>query len=503
MSRSTPWDWHAPLDGDLAIDGRDIDLEIARHGTFERAGGTTGWRPAHPDASLRAGFDGWSDGSAGTVTAWFCPLEAIGSRHATSDPDREANRRRSFPIVADAYPASRAGEATLAVEAWPRALCALEARAFNGHRGYLVDDVGGGEGTVVPADYRESERPRARVQVSGPPFRRGRWYHVGIGWDREAARIELYLNGELANAADGYAFDEPGDALYFGNLFVALADLRASDGLVGPEAVRKAYEADLERADRAVGDASDATHGTEPTPHAPDRDGYELRTSLSLTDPEEVASFTQLGPDSMPLAELRATPEGMLFETRDTWDVENLCTLWGPDSYEGDLLLECDVRVERDDGLALLAFDATTFDRGDVLDHRDFELTGSMKTHLFQMRNYWWEWLRHTPVVRRDRRDHVIAKGPYLSPPLGHNVVDVPEVDEWHTLTVHRSGHRIRCAIDGRCVLDARDPPFTGTGPTYNAGRIAIRHMQKTRVRYRDLKVWTRPAEGPDGDSTA
>lgn len=27
----------------------------------------------------------------------------------------------------------------------------------------------------------------------------------------------------------------------------------------------------------------------------------------------------------------------------------------------------------------------------------------------------------------------------------------------------------------------------------YTADRIAIRHMQKTRVRYRDLNVWTRP----------
>ena len=499
----TDWTWHAPLDGDFSIaDGTDDEVEnrsdvevgVARDGSFDRIGGRVGWRPEHPDAAVRVPFDGWSDASAGTVTAWFCPLEAVGSRHQTYDPDRSEPRSRLFPLIADTYPASRASEATLALEAWPRELTSLEARVFQGHRGYLPEDVGGGEGDVVPRDYREAERPKANIQIHAPSFRPGRWYHVGIGWDREAARLECYLNGELANSADGYAFDEPGDALYFGNPFVALADLRASDRLVGPDAVADAYEADTQRSDRTVGDVADALQGTPPTDMMADDQEYELETSLSLTDPEEVSQFTQFGPDSMPLKELRATPEGMLFETRDTWDVENLCTLWGPDRYEGDLLLQCDVRVERDDGLALLAFDATTFDRGDVLERRDFELTGSMKTHLFQLRNYWWEWMRHTPVVRHDRRSHVLAKGPYLAPPLDHNVADVPEVSEWHTLTINRTGDRIRCAVDGRCVHDARDPPFTGTGPTFNAGRIAIRHMQKTRIRYRDLEVWTRPA---------
>lgn len=508
MVSNTDWSWHAPLDGsvDLAESAEEVEIDVARTGTFEKRGGDVGWRPTHPDAALRVGFDGWSDAEAGTVTAWFCPLEHIGPQNPTRDPDR-GMRRSSFPIVTDSYPPAGDGssdstphtssditEPTLVLQAWGGPLNALEARAFHGHLGYLVRDIGKSRGEVVPRDYVEADRPRARVKLPAEPqFERDTWYHVGIGWDRERARIELYLNGELVNDADGYAFEELRDALYFGNPFVALADLRASNTLVGPEAVATAYETDREASSRQMTDVSDAVHGTDPTPMSVSRDGFDLQTTMSLTDPAEVASFTQFGPDSMPLAELRATPEGMLFETHDTWDVSNLCTLWGPDRYEGDLHLECDVRVERDNGLALLVFDATTFDRGDVLEHRDFEVTGHMKTHLSQIRNYWWEWLRLTPVQNDDHRDHALAKGPHLAPALAHNVLDEPTVNEWHTLTIRRTGDRIRCAIDDQCVLDARDPPFTGTGPPYNAGRIAIRHMQKTRVRYRDLKVWTRP----------
>lgn len=500
-----PWLWHLPLADDTEVLGPDdVTVSVARRGRLDAIGGRRAWHPTDPDATLTLPMDGWTDGEAGTVSAWFCPREPIGPRQATQDPDR-GRRDSSFPIVADTYPPERAqgddadvysrfarGQATLALVAWPRATAALEGRVFHGHSGYLPGDVGGPRAQVAPADTAEEERPRARVISSEPRFERGQWYHVALGWDRDAARIELYLNGELVNAADGYVFDEPGDTLYFGNPFIALADVSGSDRLVGPDAVAAAYEA-ATADDRRVDDVSAAIRGTESTPFDVDLSDFELQTDLPLTAPAEVDQFTQFGPDSMPLAALRATPEGMLFETRDTWDVENLCTLWGPDQYEGDLHLECDVRVERENGLALIAFDATTFQRGDVLAHRDFERTGSMKTHLFQLRNYWWEWLRLTPVVRTDRRDHVIAKGPHLAPVLDHNLADVPGVDQWHTLTIRREGERVRCAIDDRCLLDARDPPFTGTGPPYNVGRIAIRHMQKTRIRYRNLRVWTRP----------
>lgn len=65
----------------------------------------------------------------------------------------------------------------------------------------------------------------------------------------------------------------------------------------------------------------------------------------------------------------------------------------------------------------MVAFDATTFNRGDVPERRDFELPGSMKTHLFKMRNYWLG-MHHTSVVRHGRRDHAVANGPYLAPSL-------------------------------------------------------------------------------------
>lgn len=488
------WAWHAPLDGDFELAGEAnvADLEPARAHSFRVLGGSAAWRPEHPESAVRVGFDGWSDATAGTLTAWVSPLEGVGSWYPVATADVGQRGIARLPVVTDAYPPRRLAESTLALAVYPTPLIGLEARVARGRRGFLPEDIENGTNEFVP-DPGDAERPRARVLIHDLQLRRGYWYHVGLGWDIDRGRIELYLDGELANAAEGVAFDRPDDALYFGNPMVGLADLRASDRLLGPDVVAETYAADRDRTDRRIDPHTETfLHGSEPTPMTAEPADYTLQTEMSLTDPADVARWTPHGPDTTTLKQLRATPEGMLVETRDTWDVDNLCTLWGPDRYESDIHVEYEFRVERDDGLAIFVFDATTHDRGDVLDHRDYPATGSMKTIISNVRNYWWEYFRRTPPARDDASTHLLVKGPHHHPPLGHNVCEMPEPNTWHTLTVNKEQDRIRCAIDGRCVFDVEDSSGAGNGPSYNAGRIGLRHMQKTRVRYRNLRVHTR-----------
>jgi hypothetical protein len=60
----------------------------------------------------------------------------------------------------------------------------------------------------------------------------------------------------------------------------------------------------------------------------------------------------------------------------------------------------------------------------------------------------------------------------FVLPPLGNNICEMPEPNEWHTLTVNKEGNRIRCTINDRRVFDAEDSPGIGNSPSYNAGRI-------------------------------
>ena len=45
--------------------------------------------------------------------------------------------------------------------------------------------------------------------------------------------------------------------------------------------------------------------------------------------------------------------------------------------------------------------------------------------------------------------------------------------------------------LDGRWVFDVRDDPAIGAGPVLDYGRIGLRLMYQTRMRFRDLEVFT------------
>lgn len=164
----------------------------------------------------------------------------------------------------------------------------------------------------------------------------------------------------------------------------------------------------------------------------------------------------------------------------------------GPGNYEGDVLVECEFKLERPEGLALLIFNASTFDRADVIDHRNYDETGHMRTLLADVRAYWWVFHRKTPPTRKRDDTHILLKAPHSNPPLDDNIGNLADVGTWHTLTVGKEGDRIRGAIDDTVIVDADESDFPGNGPPLNTGRVGIRHMQKTRIRYRDLRVRTR-----------
>ncbi|MEB2364255.1 MAG: DUF1961 family protein [Bryobacterales bacterium] len=66
------------------------------------------------------------------------------------------------------------------------------------------------------------------------------------------------------------------------------------------------------------------------------------------------------------------------------------------------------------------------------------------------------------------------------------------EQDRWRRLRLVKAGERLHGSIDGRTVFDVHDVPFQNNGPVYSFGRIALRQMYKTKMRYRDLVVHSR-----------
>ena len=75
---------------------------------------------------------------------------------------------------------------------------------------------------------------------------------------------------------------------------------------------------------------------------------------------------------------------------------------------------------------------------------------------------------------------------------MGLAVIPSIEVNRWHALLFVKEGDRIRTAIDGQWVFDVRDDPLNNNGPVFNYGRVGLRLMYQTRMRFRDMKIWTR-----------
>jgi hypothetical protein len=53
-----------------------------------------------------------------------------------------------------------------------------------------------------------------------------------------------------------------------------------------------------------------------------------------------------------------------------------------------------------------------------------------------------------------------------------------------------KSGHRIHGSIDQKTVFDVMDDTSANNGPVLNYGRIGLRQMYDTAMRYRNLVVY-------------
>jgi hypothetical protein len=222
-----------------------------------------------------------------------------------------------------------------------------------------------------------------------------------------------------------------------------------------------------------------------------DKHEWALKDSYSFKKPGDLEGWKKQGPNKVPLPNLKTTRDGLLFETAKSLDPVNLCHIWSPKIYSGNgFLFEVDVRSEQPEGLALLVFLASGFHGQDfVLDH-GLAKTGHLGTICEGIiKNYHWEFLRRMPCNRKDLETQLLVKNPYKVG-LGSALVPVLETGQWYHLTFVKDGENFTLAINDNVIIEAVDSPFVGQGPSNYSGRLAIRHMQWTRITYRDLNVY-------------
>ena len=336
------------------------------------------------------------------------------------------------------------------------------------------------------------------VPVEHLPLIESKWYQLAFTWDKAASRFRIYVNGILSGTTQ-YPFkcEQANPSLYLGNSAMAFSDVEFYREELGGDEIAARYQgADMPKS-AAVDEELRSLFTVRPraavdwTPG----DGWVSKYQRSLTKAGDFDGWRQQGctSDRYRLKAKEITPQGLLIETPEEIAIETRVYFWSPDSFEGDLAVEYMFRPEKETGLALLVLQATGMHREDFITDHPPRTSGSMNTIITDnVRNYHWEYFRRAVDVRSDLGTQVLVKNPWLRP-LAMSTLPPVRVGEWHKLLFVQEGPRIRCGMDGKWVLDVVDEAFGHSGPVLNAGRIGLRLMYGSRMRFKDMRIWNKP----------
>ncbi len=469
-----------PLQGDFRSTPEN-GAEVSGPHRFVEVGGRVGYQPTSLGTRLRL-HSQVHQGDRGTIVLQVCPLEALGAAAPMSHILNKDPNAPEYGLIGDHFPV---GDIPSSVFCWYWRAVMHPQMIAKFKRGIAAG--GAADFSVTPY-----------VPVEHLPLHERTWYHLALTWDKPASRLLVYVNGVLC-ATTLYPFkcDEPNPELYLGNTAMVFGGVSFYDQALDGSAV-----AELAQAAGFGGSAVDEElrelflpqerpELEWPPAAAPD---WELRYQNDFTQPGALDGWEQQGCLEAPyqLKAREITPEGLLIQTPDEVHVETRMYLWSPMSFEGDLAVEYDFRPEQDTGLALLVVQASGMQREDfILDHPK-RTTGAMGTIISdRVRNYHWEYFRKSVDCRGDLGTHVLIKNPWRQP-LQMTTTPPLALHTWHRLQFVQEGARLRAAIDGRTVLDVTDHAFSNNGPVLNCGRIGLRLMYATRIRFRGLRVWNR-----------
>lgn len=449
------------------------DLNIKGEYRFVELSGRKGFQPT----SLRTQAyieTNMHQRETGTLTFWFSPMEDLdffspAGSTAKSNPDIYV-----FPLISDVFPGSKIENMNFGIF-WNPGDPQIMAKFSSGGIWTKMDH------TIPPF-----------VTIEKIPMREGHWYQMALTWNKRDKTIRLYVNGYLMaynnEAAD---FSESSDRLYLGCPMFALSDIEFLNEAVSPAQVKSQYRKGRSSANDRVDEqiAALVTPALGLRALSIDK-SWKKVFNCPFTNPEDLKGWScQTDPDWLDSTVFKCTPEGLLFKTPDKIDLKTRATLWGPRNFEGDQCLDVEFRLESPQGLALIIMCASGLAREDFIAENGLRMVGDMGPVLHDMRNYHWEFMRRVNVIRTDMETQSVYKNPW-GKHLYNGVYPKLQQGRWYKLRMIKLGSRIQGSLDGEVVFDVKDDAHTDTGPIYNFGRIAFRHMYQTTIRYRNLVVY-------------
>lgn len=410
----------------------------------------------------------------GTLSLWMSPIEDINKFPLVGSSENMVH----YPLISDHFPLYESDSCAFSLyysgNHYPRVIGRFTKGSFWGQMDY----------GLAPFVYAEDL-----------PLKKGQWYFFALTWDKPAGTLKMYINGELVgHNFSAKSFLRAGNRLYIGNPLMVLSNLKIQSDAADKSEIITAYQ-QLRPMSNTVSENTIreiVIPQTKPAisfkPDASWKKAYEC----SFTDPEEFKKWTfQTGDLYRNKFKLEITKDGLYFETPDIIHTESRGYLWCPVSVEGDQWIEYEFQLLSPKGLALIIMCASGLQGEDIINDHGLMKTGAMRDMLTNYRNYHWEYMRRVEAMRTDVETQYVAKNPWGK---GLYVGCIPRLDQnrWYKMQFIKKGNRLYGAIDGKTVFEIEDDPYDNNGPLFNSGRVVLRQMYHTIMRYRNFVIYTK-----------
>lgn len=414
------------------------------------------------------------NGDKGSLSLWMSPLEDMNKFPEVG----ESVSMLHYPLVSDYFPPNKTDSCSFSVYYqgyhYPRVIGRFTNGSFWGQM-----DFG-----LAPFVYAEEL-----------PLKKGQWYNFTITWDKPANVLKMYINGMLVgHNFSAKSFRKAGTSLYIGNPLMLISRLKIQPEVLSEQQVESSYQ-QLRPESNIVSENTIrevVTPQNKPAiPFKPDAT-WKKAYECSFTNPEEFKKWTfQTGDLYRDKFKLEVSKEGLYFETPNVIHRESRGYLWCPLSVEGDQWIEYEFQLVSPKGLALLIMCASGLQGEDIINDHGLKKTGAMQDMLINYRNYHWEYMRRVEAMRTDVETQYVHKNPWGK---GLYVGCVPrfEQNRWYKMQFIRKGNRLYGAIDGKTVFDVEENPYDNNGPLLNSGRVVLRQMYHTAMKYRNFVIYTK-----------
>jgi hypothetical protein len=404
----------------------------------------------------------------GSVSLWMSPLEDIDKSHSVAGS-------LVYPLISNKPQTIVDDSAQFSIyyqgTGYPRLIARFTDGSFWGQMDYGVS----------PFVYAESLK-----------LFKGQWYHVVVNWNKKENMLNMFINDELVgHNFSAKSFADAGDKLFIGNPLMVISNVSFKNKILSEQEIDKSY-ASLRPASNYVSDKMIKEVVTPVNKGAAMQldNSWKKVYACAFNKPDDLDAWTfQTGDQYRDKFTLNISADGLVWKTPDIIHTESRGYLWCPYYVEGDLCIEYEFQLVSPKGLALVIMCASGTRGEDIISDQGLKKTGSMADMNGNYRNYHWEYVRRVEAMRTDVETQYVNKNPW-GKSLFVGCTKRLEQNKWIKIRFMKTGKRISGEMDGRKIFDVEDTGFDNNGPLLNSGRIVLRQMYATSMKYRNFTIY-------------